>query len=158
MSSKIEVVLYQQLLYLSLLRRRKKRLVPLEVLQELDSFVMRADRIELLRFSESQNLIENASFDLVEFVWLITRLWRRIPFCRLHLRTSFQCVHEELIDHCCCVVEVIDDQLQVFDWHRCDVGCFMRRSYFEIRQVGVDFKCVHVLIGVGDLNHRFSIV
>ena len=152
MSNKNEVVLYQQLLYLSLLRRRKKRFVPLEVLQELDSFVIGAD-IVLLQFSESHNLIENASFDVVEFVWLIARLRRRVPFCRLRLR-----IHKELIDHSCCIFGVICDQLQVFDWHRCDVGCLVGRWCSEVRQVGVCLECVNVLIGVGDLNHRFSIV
>ena len=126
---------------------------PIEVLQELDSFFMGSGRIELLQFSEGQNLIQNASFDLVEFIWFTARLWCRLPFCRLHLW-----VHEELIDHCCCIVWVIGDQLQVFDWQRCDVGCLMGRWYSEVCQVGVGFKCVHVLIGVGDLNHRFSII
>ena len=154
MSSKNGVVTcYQQLLYLSLLRRREKRFVSLEVLQELDSFVMGAGGIELLQFSESHNLIENASFDLVEFVWLTTRLWRRVPFCRLHLR-----IHKKLIDHGCCILGVVCDQLQVLYWHRRYVGCLMGRWYSEIGQVRVGLECVHVLIGVGDLNHRFSIV
>ena len=153
MSSKNGVLLYQQLLYLRLLRPREKRFVPIEDLQELDSFVMGKDRIELLQLSESQNLIEIAPFDLVEFVWLTTRLWHRVPLCILHLR-----IHKELIDLGCCIFGVICDQLQVFDWHRCDVGGLVRCWYSEVRQVGVCLERVHVLIVVGDLNHCFSIV